>query len=658
VFDRVLASLERLELPEDIGLAVGQLRLEAAMRTGDEAETVRLLAQGKFGRYQVPDGLLDGADRDGWRRLPVTVRLRFMAWLLLRPGAKHVGIASVLRLVRLARSYGTTRVGLEFVAGHFASGAATPEALSFGWAILASPEYREGHEDLRLRVQAHMAASLLEAGREREAWGLLRGAIDHFRSLERKLMRGARGAGLRDELYDLLCRVMGISRPAGEAPGRPRIQRLEAQAYRAVTAHLATGTASGVDSNVPKLAEILTGQATGDALLDELLALARTATGARRALLITNQDGKKSLRRISVSDGADHADGKLSWATVSKVIATNEPEIYEDALAAEQLSSHRSVAVLSLRSLACLPLRGTGEAIGVLYLDHHGMAGLFGEDEVGFLSLIGSVAALSIEGERKQRQLNDWEGKVTESHRQLIRSERNRLAGQIASGLAHDLKNVLATIVARCQLMAGQATAPEKGLRSIERAAYSANKLLEKLQESSREHLLQREDMVDVAAIAHEALELLSPRFVQASINVDAESEPAYVRAVPGEIRELFLNLLVNACDALPYGGNIRVAVRLSREDRKVIIEVADTGTGMPDDVRARIFEPFFTTKSSDGTGLGLAVVKSIVVRYAGSIDVESALDEGTRFSVRLPECGTKKTPVSPASAMRTTPEE
>jgi signal transduction histidine kinase len=130
------------------------------------------------------------------------------------------------------------------------------------------------------------------------------------------------------------------------------------------------------------------------------------------------------------------------------------------------------------------------------------------------------------------------------------------------------------------------------------------------------------------------------PRWSQS----DLAGTPIVVRqqlgSVPGiqaraaELREALINLVLNAVDAMPTGGSLTLATR--RDGDWVLLAVADSGTGIPPDVRRRIFEPFFTTKES-GTGLGLSIVSGIISSYGGTIDVESELGTGTTFTIRLP---------------------
>jgi signal transduction histidine kinase len=565
---------------------------------------------------------------------------------------KRLTAHSLGRALRLSQHELSTRKGFEWIVAHYANGVTNPEvSIALGWQFLAKPEYREGHDDLQIELRARMARLLLASGRQREAWGLLEDALFRFRKLESKVERWGRPQGVLDRLHRLLCAAMGIENRASLGSAHRRSSVLQAEAFRAVMTRGVSALAAPRNSShemLMRLAKTVGAVTEPDDLVDALLDLALASSGAQRAVLVTVEHGERYVRGHKLASGtSERADeGDLSWAIVSKVLSSGEAEVYGDALAAEQLASHRSVALLNLRSLACVPLIAPDGVMGVLYLDHQGVAGLFGEELLGFLSLLANVMATSLSALEISREVEASKSKLAEAHQQLVRSERNRLAGQIAGGIAHDIKNVLATIVARCQLtrQAQDAVEVAKPLRAIEEAAHSAATMLEKLQECSREHLLQKEEPTDLSTVAAEAVELLTPRFASSkgsgadAIRVDVDAQSGVITdCVPGEVRELFLNLMVNACDAMADGGTLSISVKGDPREGEAIIKVSDTGTGMSEEVRERIFEPFFTTKGRQGTGLGLAVVKNVVLRYAGSISVESCEGVGTTITVNFP---------------------
>jgi signal transduction histidine kinase len=151
-------------------------------------------------------------------------------------------------------------------------------------------------------------------------------------------------------------------------------------------------------------------------------------------------------------------------------------------------------------------------------------------------------------------------------------------------------------------------------------------------------------ERVDFRVAIREVLEIVRPRWAQS----DLKGAPVAVRQelvpVPpvlargAELREALINLVLNAADAMPKGGSL--ILRTARDGAWVVVQVADSGLGIPPDVRRRIFEPFFTTKET-GTGLGLSIVSGIISSYGGTIDVESEAGAGTTFTIRLPAATT-----------------
>jgi signal transduction histidine kinase len=385
-------------------------------------------------------------------------------------------------------------------------------------------------------------------------------------------------------------------------------------------------------------------------VLDELMTIAVDTTGAQRAVLVIGDSASRRIHRTRFLDGMKtESHGEISWAVVSQVLVSGESCFYSDALSSEELASHRSIAVLRLRSLACVPVRAGQRVMGALYLDHHGIAGLFAEEQLGFLDLVAGLMASTLRVSEIEATAGQYRKELEATHEHVMRAERNRVAGEIAGGLVHDFKNVLAAVVARSQMLrlSDVGESVRNQAKAIEHAAQTGANLIQRLQECSREHVSQSEELVDIRHVASEALDLLGPRLSRtpsmggASINASVTgSDRALVWGVPGELREMFLNLIVNACDAMPDGGALDMLIEADQSAKDVVILVEDTGTGMPADMRARAFEPFFTTKGKAGTGLGLVVVRNTVVRYGGSIEVESEEGVGTKFTIRLPLFG------------------
>jgi CheY-like chemotaxis protein len=216
----------------------------------------------------------------------------------------------------------------------------------------------------------------------------------------------------------------------------------------------------------------------------------------------------------------------------------------------------------------------------------------------------------------------------------------------MASGVAHDFNNVLGAILGRAQLLKARArnkvTQAELGI--IERAALDGASTVRRLQDFTRVRTDRAFEEVALAQLVEDCLSLTRGRWrdeaERAGTQYDVATELAEDLAVAGqasELREVLTNLILNALDAMPRGGALKLVTRAGESADEVALEVIDDGEGMSDDVRARIFDPFFTTKGVRGVGLGLSVVYGIVQRHGGRIEVVSAPARGTRMRVFLP---------------------
>ncbi len=237
----------------------------------------------------------------------------------------------------------------------------------------------------------------------------------------------------------------------------------------------------------------------------------------------------------------------------------------------------------------------------------------------------------------------------------MVQSEKLRALGELAAGVAHDLNNVLGAILGRAQLIRLSLREKPQGaqkiseetlqreLRIIERAALDGSQTIKKIQEFSRANPegvyfvpINANEMVE------EIIELMKPKIKDESeekgISVQIQKikgEVVPILGNPAELREVLVNLFVNAMDALPRGGTI--TFRTGMEKGYVFIEVGDNGIGIPKSIQQRIFDPFFTTKGIDRSGLGLSISYGIIQRHRGEIWAESYEGMGTTITVRLP---------------------
>jgi PAS domain S-box-containing protein len=223
--------------------------------------------------------------------------------------------------------------------------------------------------------------------------------------------------------------------------------------------------------------------------------------------------------------------------------------------------------------------------------------------------------------------------------KQLWKAERLAELGTLASGMAHEIGTPMNVILGRAEYLL-QRTADEgmkKGLTTIVTQIERITKVMNQLLAFARRKTPERRP-VDLGEIVDDALEMFQERIAQSRITVDKaiEANMPSAHADRDQLIQVLINLVMNSLHAMPEGGRLRLS--LAREGRHVCLGVSDTGHGMPEEIRSKVFEPFFTTKDfGKGTGLGLTVVKGIIEEHGGTIAVESAVDKGTTFWIRLP---------------------
>jgi two-component system NtrC family sensor kinase len=224
--------------------------------------------------------------------------------------------------------------------------------------------------------------------------------------------------------------------------------------------------------------------------------------------------------------------------------------------------------------------------------------------------------------------------------RKLMQADKLSSIGLLAAGVAHEVNTPLAVISSYAQMLAKQVSGDEaksKLLEKIAKQTFRASEIVNSLLNFSRTSPTEFEE-VDLNRVARETASLIEHQLKSARIEVavDLDAAPVCIKGNSGKLQQVFLNLFLNARDAMEHGGTLRIHSRA--EDGTARIEVSDSGPGIPQEHLARIYDPFFTTKGAKkGTGLGLAVTYGIVKEHSGLIEVESRPGAGTRFHLQFP---------------------
>lgn len=275
-------------------------------------------------------------------------------------------------------------------------------------------------------------------------------------------------------------------------------------------------------------------------------------------------------------------------------------------------------------------------AKGVMWLGRYENNRELSKDNIEYLKSICNTAFYLIQ---EQKRFSDMQNK-------LIQNEKLRAMGEMAAGITHDVNNILTPILGSVQLLKDTIKEREnlKLLNVIEICAYDGMNITNKVKRLTKKYNSDDFEVFSIDNVISDAIDLTRSKWLTESIfkgiKINIIKSLESNEAVQGnitEIREVFINIITNAIDAMPKGGKIEIITK--NKDNMVIIEIRDNGMGMERDIKKRILEPFFTTKGDNGSGLGLSISYNIVLSHKGSMKVESEKGVGTSFIVKLPIC-------------------
>ena len=405
------------------------------------------------------------------------------------------------------------------------------------------------------------------------------------------------------------------------------------------------------------LANSLNATEVGQRIADELRALLDSENAALYGLapgspglitLAVSGEVKSELSRLVLTQGIG-----APCLAVRERRAVVVRDLLTDSRLSLTVEARLSVIHSPHRAMLAVPLRIQDRVIGVLgILDWAGRA--FDEREVRLAQAFADQAALGLESSRLYRESLRAYEELLRTQEQLAQAQRMEAVGRLAGGVAHDFNNLLTVVIASCQVALNRLSPADpvrRDVEVIEQAAAGAAKLTGQLLAVGRKQPLQA--TVFDANLTVEGVGPMLRRLLGEHLDLvmRLEAAPALVKADPGKVEQVLVNLALNARDAMPHGGRLVIEtanVDLSHPAARgggalsvgpyLLLTVRDTGTGMDAHVLARVFEPFFTTKApGSGTGLGLSVVYGIVKQSGGEIAVESEPGTGTAFKIWLP---------------------
>jgi two-component system NtrC family sensor kinase len=250
---------------------------------------------------------------------------------------------------------------------------------------------------------------------------------------------------------------------------------------------------------------------------------------------------------------------------------------------------------------------------------------------------VGSVGIFS-----DLREILEVHKELEAAQSQLVHTEKIASLGRMAAGVAHEINNPLAGILIYAELLQRDLAADAVHRENIEviiNQTMRCQQIVHRLLDFSRQSLGDRK-LFDVNDVLQRCVELISHQAFFHNIKVIQHLDPFLPQIVgdPGQLQQVFTNLLLNASDAMNGQGQLNIASQPTLAEDGIILTFTDTGCGIPPEIRDKIFEPFFTTKPpGKGTGLGLSIVYGVIQRHGGTIRADSSLQGGTTFTIRLP---------------------
>ncbi len=361
------------------------------------------------------------------------------------------------------------------------------------------------------------------------------------------------------------------------------------------------------------------------------------------SLVLVDEETDRLVFRTTFSPEQGWVSGRTiqpGAGIVGYVVRSGEPQIVNDVEHDPHFSADvDEEAGITSGTILCVPLVLRDRVIGAIEVTNK-LNGEFTEQDLELLQAMAASVAVAVDNSNLYGELADFAQELERSQAQLVQAEKMAAIGRLAASIAHEINNPLQSIHNSMHLSLHKRLSEAKRFEYLEMAQSEVRRLIEIVQRMLDFYRPSRGGRVtaNINEIAENVLALAHKRLqhgqVEVKTDLDPNLPPAYV--VPDQIIQVFLNIVINAIEAMPEGGVLRLETAPSEDGEWVVIRFHDTGIGMSAEQISNLFEPFYTTKA-DGTGLGLAISYGIVERHGGAILVSSQPGQGTTFSVKLP---------------------
>jgi signal transduction histidine kinase len=426
---------------------------------------------------------------------------------------------------------------------------------------------------------------------------------------------------------------------------------------------------AGYRTAVREISEAMVAMLSLDEISDRLLVALTDTMGVARAMVLLLAKNERVLRPVAwrgdwdeeareIRLSVDHPVGKHLWMRRQELARGD----FDDATDAESRDASRDFFD-SLDVKLLVPILFGVDLLGVIAVGEKLSGERLGPDDRQLLRTLANQSAIAIENaqafeeiaklnETLEQRVEERSWELKSAQDQLMQSEKMRSLGQLVAGVAHELNNPIGFVHANLQLLdgyIGRLIRAEQTGEDTQKPREAITKLLTRSREGTERvkkiildlRTFSRMDQAELSEAdlneeIDRTLSLMEPRFKDGvSLERDCQELPP-VKCFPAQLNQVFMNLIMNSCDALDGKGTIRIRTRSVPEG--VLLEFEDDGPGIPEEMRSRVFDPFFTTKPvGQGTGLGLSISHGIVERHGGKMSVECPPRGGAIFRISLP---------------------